>query len=654
MEHKLILGGAQYLPFARSRLKTLRATGMRYASQRFVLPDGEVNVQVCADQDYIRLTGNTFNILSGVVRDGEIIAGDTDTLRDYKPTFQAWKFPLKKRAGTSTTAFHDEPKLAIEAHADLDATGSQYTDIAASMYSGLMAKAAQLILGYGKYTAPDGVQLRYNFRFEECHGITVGADGKLWIVEISQARGVLATRLTTIKGSTAYKGSTQDVLSQAIDLFDGLPTGDPFPSGATLTEGLAAGTVIELASASDLDPFYTKTAFSPLLGWSFNDDGTEARNTCYSTSGPAVQSHLYQLEIEIGAVDANWVIGMPLASGSATLNSMESGPLTRRTAVGPIPAEDIPFSFTIALDGEMARVPAQAVTSDTDSVAPLLVCFVEGQWDIVRAHVKATDSSGIVSENNADERAAMGIAFPYEPSVGYSSQSTQTESYKGRYVSSTKFPDEGPTYYYLYGEVNCVEDPAHPFDTSRMFDGTYFPWCLRVGYLHLIERAATFGGWPLGARDAYVLVRGESVDRESWTPVAQYEQTTSGAVIRGYGSYPSWPNQMTTGGDLIVEEAIDAFERVVTARQTIGTVLTDTSQITVWRTPAAMWNYSGTGPSYTGGRFKVRYSTFGDDLHAIRNWNIAQDFAPGVVCYGTLLADQPVPSLHKFSFIGYL
>lgn len=647
MEHKLILGGAQYLPFARSRIKALRATGMRYASQRFLFPDGDVNVQIVGEHEYIRLSGQSFNILSGVVRDGEIITGDPDTLRDYKPTLQAWKFPLKKRAGTSTTAFHDEPKLAIEAHADLDASGSQYTDIAASMYSGLMAKAAQLILGYGKYQVTDGVQLRYNFRFEQCHGIMVAADGRLWIVEISQAMGVLATPLTTIKGSKSFKGSTQDVLSEAVALFDGLPTGDPFPSGVQLTEAMAAGTVIELASASSLDDFYTKNAFSPLLGWSFNDTGSEARNTCYSTSGATVQGHLYRLELEIGALDANWVIGLPLASGSATLSLMESGPFTRRTAVGPIPAEDIPFSFTIALDGEMARVPAEAVTSDTDSVAPLLVCFVQGEWDIIRAHVKASNSSDSVASNNSADQSALGwIPFGF-PSYGYTGSSIQTDTSKGRYITSTRYPGEGPAYTITQDEVNCPQDPAHPIDESRLTDVTYFQWCLALIYQRIVEAPATLGGWPLGARDAYVLTRGRFFESNNWQPAAQYQRDPSTMVYQGTVDAPGWT-------PLYEEEEIDAFERVVTARQTIETVLTDTSQITVWRTPAAMWNYGGTGPSYTGGRFKVRYSTFGEDLHVIRNWNIAQDLAPGVVCHGSMLADQPVPSLHKFSFIGYL
>lgn len=69
MEHKLIQGGAQYLPFARSRIKALRATGAKYVTQRFELPDGHVRVQVSGEHDYIFITGAgcTFGMDSGVV-----------------------------------------------------------------------------------------------------------------------------------------------------------------------------------------------------------------------------------------------------------------------------------------------------------------------------------------------------------------------------------------------------------------------------------------------------------------------------------------------------------------------------------------------------------------------------------------------------------
>lgn len=69
MEHKLILGGAQYLPFARSRISALRASGQEYATQRFLLPDAEVRVQIAGDQEYIYITGSACTQLldSGIV-----------------------------------------------------------------------------------------------------------------------------------------------------------------------------------------------------------------------------------------------------------------------------------------------------------------------------------------------------------------------------------------------------------------------------------------------------------------------------------------------------------------------------------------------------------------------------------------------------------
>lgn len=57
MEHKLIQGGEKYLPFARKQIKSLRATGVKYATQRFTMPDGEVMVKIAGDQSYIVLKG---------------------------------------------------------------------------------------------------------------------------------------------------------------------------------------------------------------------------------------------------------------------------------------------------------------------------------------------------------------------------------------------------------------------------------------------------------------------------------------------------------------------------------------------------------------------------------------------------------------------
>ena len=58
MEHRVINGGKTWLPFARSRVKALRATGLPNASQSFVMPDGaQVRVSVSPGDDFIRLDG---------------------------------------------------------------------------------------------------------------------------------------------------------------------------------------------------------------------------------------------------------------------------------------------------------------------------------------------------------------------------------------------------------------------------------------------------------------------------------------------------------------------------------------------------------------------------------------------------------------------
>ena len=68
MEHKLILGGEQYLPFARSRIKALRATGLKYATQRYIMPGGEeVRVQIVGDQEYIEMRGGIQSFSVGIV-----------------------------------------------------------------------------------------------------------------------------------------------------------------------------------------------------------------------------------------------------------------------------------------------------------------------------------------------------------------------------------------------------------------------------------------------------------------------------------------------------------------------------------------------------------------------------------------------------------
>ena len=57
MEHKRITGGEHLLPFARSRIRALRATGMLYASQQFEIDGFSVRVRIEPGHEYIMLDG---------------------------------------------------------------------------------------------------------------------------------------------------------------------------------------------------------------------------------------------------------------------------------------------------------------------------------------------------------------------------------------------------------------------------------------------------------------------------------------------------------------------------------------------------------------------------------------------------------------------
>ena len=71
MEHKLITGGEEYLPFARSRIKALRATGLAYASQQFDIDGTSVKVRITPGQEYIALDGGL--VLLGTIEGGRYV-----------------------------------------------------------------------------------------------------------------------------------------------------------------------------------------------------------------------------------------------------------------------------------------------------------------------------------------------------------------------------------------------------------------------------------------------------------------------------------------------------------------------------------------------------------------------------------------------------
>ena len=62
MEHRLITGGFEYLPFARSCIQKLKNTGLTYASQTYEIDGVNINVRIANGQEFIRIDGGLCSI----------------------------------------------------------------------------------------------------------------------------------------------------------------------------------------------------------------------------------------------------------------------------------------------------------------------------------------------------------------------------------------------------------------------------------------------------------------------------------------------------------------------------------------------------------------------------------------------------------------
>jgi primosomal replication protein N len=251
---------------------------------------------------------------------------------------------------------------------------TQYTRLRSSMYSGTMKKVAQIAMGLGripkqklrdpdqpkkpdtkyiKDVGSDGVQVRYDWRYMRTHGITRGADGTLWLVEISAARGVIARPLPVFPDSTTdgfrrraeRRGDTAMVT--ALDELGCLPTGEAFPNtNALVEEQIEAGNILRLLAPSDLSDFYRCSPYSSAMGWAFNERGSEAHNTGYYFGEDGFQRGVwYQINIQLGAIRTRRKPKEPIATGSAVLRKNTEGFLYCPPARSGSYARYIPIKF---------------------------------------------------------------------------------------------------------------------------------------------------------------------------------------------------------------------------------------------------------------------------------------------------------------------
>lgn len=530
------------LPFARSRLGVLRGLGLAHISQKYDVGGVTVRVQKSGEHEYIWVSGAPIEPLCGVTRVGEWVTieptneGDPPrySAHEFMPTEETRYIASVKTDKELPATFNDEPALYITIHPDLAApvpvpdgvpdpfakfvlthgaplegppvTDLQIKHISPSMYSGLMAKAVQILLGYGKRPIGGNPQISYDSRWLKCNGIVTAADGKLWLVEISAARGVIAMPFPVSK-RPPRRGSY--VCDEAVRLFGGMPTGANFPDGEEFDSEVAKGNILEVASAATMLEIYEKDTYSSALGWSFNDTGSEAHNTCYySPDYPFLHARMhaydvfsyhYVLEIVIGetvAADAREP-NQPLASCSMNLITAEIGWLTKIASSVYAVSDEIPFAFYEPLIGALAPTPARTYGMGSPPSTPFGLTTSEPT--VFVCHVdNVLEEAWVQYENSAD---VDSTTYAAETLAGIDSSGTVEEGFGSRQIICTSYPEERNRSY-------SSSDVTHAVFFTRSFYGR--------GATHWVYRTATNVGsqrvvgssgavWAEGSRDCFVL-----------------------------------------------------------------------------------------------------------------------------------------------------
>lgn len=429
---------------------------------------------------------------------------------------------------------------------------SQYVRLVPSMYSGKMKKVVQVAMGLGRISAAKmrnpanptsryaqdvndhGVQIRYDWRFSRTHGITTAADGRLWLVEIGQNRGVLAMPLPTFPGSerpafrerALERGDTAMV--RAIDELGCLPTGEAFPNTvAALNAAIDRGDVLRLVTPSQLAEFYTCSPYSTAHGWAFSDGGREAHNTAYYYGGEGFQRGVwYQVNINIGATNPDRLPNQPIASASAELRKNNEGyiytpPVLGRNRFVPIKFYEPMLPGLLSHEGvssiEAANLPVPRVD------VPMFVAFVDGELKLVKFF------------RNPKQDNATNIDDPrYPGECLYDNQWLITESFGIREFPSMMYSNEFDDRRAVQQSVITTDIQSVPFgvDTPIVSDFLDYPRVARVTRAKVYKRTTIvdrrFGeqvasavAIPSYSREAYYYATGSKFSsRTGYTNVA--------------------------------------------------------------------------------------------------------------------------------------
>ena len=322
-----------------------------------------ITASVVASAEY---TFSVYRILSGVVRGGTLGGKALDV---FQPTAQCAQYVMNdsSQAGRwNPNAQLASPPNPTMNFPDPNNLGTQAGVVRSGMYTGKMRTLVQIMLGYGytDSTQTASVDVLYDFRFLRSHGIVKAASGNYWVVEVSQTNGVVAMPLPLNTQDVPSTSDAQDLRASCAKAFGGIPTGGGFPVGAAMASAIAAGTVLQLLSPSAMNEFFQYQPISGSMGWSFNQAGSEAHNTCYSMNAPTVQAFVYKLAFNFPTT------GTPTAT------------LTQEQAV-PFPSPDNYYATAYFWDATVGTFmyPARFDNSSTPLTTPACIMVGHDEHD---------------------------------------------------------------------------------------------------------------------------------------------------------------------------------------------------------------------------------------------------------------------------------
>lgn len=459
------------LLLAKAQAFTKRAEIPTYSMSRRVSDDEYVYVLVAGDQNIIQISAGVVvpdrvheepevidpslfpDFLSGMVPNGIMEAREETKPDGTKISYQvirSWApTPNCAKMQKIGTGLQTSRRLAVAPYASMSewrapaGSSVEFSQLhvpRSSQWSGTMKKVVQICMGFGrinknKLRDPDepnttspymkevdqyGVQVRFDYKFMRSHGIFRAEDNRLWLVEISAGRGVVAMPLPIYPGSdtSAFRKRAEDrgdtAMVTALEELGCLPTGEAFPTTPALfNKKVANGEILQLLPASGLQDFYGRlSGFSSICGWSFTDKGDQAHNVgyYYPEGGDGYQRACwYQINIKIGKINKGRKPGDPIATGSAELRLQQQGYLYSP----PIRKSFIPVKYYEPMMDPPGLLSHSArplyggnLTKDCDT--PVYVGIVEGELKVAR-YFRAGDSKPV--NNRVDERDGETCLF---------------------------------------------------------------------------------------------------------------------------------------------------------------------------------------------------------------------------------------------------